>query len=132
MSFEYELSSIDTQAHSIAPTFTRCQVDRSELQLNMPSSSPAPASDKGCRIDRAMHLAVIDVCISQHPSVLCCSRQELALHIGSAEGDFFGLPDGHFVRAAFSSTSVGWKFLRKPGNFCGLEVDGNLVINHEL
>ena len=29
---------VDTQAHSIAPTFTRRQVDRSELQLNMPSS----------------------------------------------------------------------------------------------
>ena len=29
---------VDTQAHSIALTFTRCKVDRSELQLNMLSS----------------------------------------------------------------------------------------------
>ena len=29
---------LDTQAHSIAPTFTWSQVDWSELQLNMPSS----------------------------------------------------------------------------------------------
>ena len=27
------------------------------------------------------------------------------------------------------ATSVGWKFLRKPGNSCGLEVDGNFVKN---
>ena len=43
---------VDTQAHSIALTFTRSQVDPSELQLNMPSSllvrkQRSPASDEG-------------------------------------------------------------------------------------
>ena len=36
---------------------------------------------------------------------------QLAVHIDSVEGEFFGLPDGHFLRAARRSSYV-----------CGLEV----------
>ena len=102
---------VDTQAHSVAPTFTRHQVDRSELQLNMPSSllvhkQRSPASDEGCRIDIATHLA------APFSTLLFSSRGgRLVVHVDSVEGDFFGLPDGRFVRAACRSSYV-----------CGLEV----------
>ena len=121
---------VDTRANSVAPTFTR-QVDRSELQLNALSSllvrkQRSPASDEECRIDIATHL------IAPFSTLLFSSGGgRLAVHVDSVEGDFFGLPDGRFVRAARRSsyTSVGWKFLRKPGNSRGLEVDGNFVKN---
>ena len=100
---------VDTQAHSIVPSFTRCQVDQSELQLNMPSSllvrkqRSTPASDEGCRINIAMYLAA-----PFSPLLFLSGGGRLAVHVDSVEGDFFGLPDGHFVRAARRSSYVCW------------------------
>ena len=92
-------SQVGTQAHSIASTFTGSKVDRSELQLNMPSSrlvrkQRSPASDEGCRIDIATYLTPFSTFL------FLSGGGRLAVHVDSVEGDFFGLPDGHFARAA--------------------------------
>ena len=87
---------VDTQAHSVAPTFTRRQVDRSELQLKMLSSllmrKQRSPDFEGCRIDIATHL------VAPFSTLLFSSGGgRLAVQVDSVECDFFGLSDGRFA-----------------------------------
>ena len=114
---------VDTQAHSVVPTFTRCQV---EANFNMPSSLlvrklRSPASDEGCRIDIATHLAAINICILLRPSLLHCSCQEGGDFLASQMDASDKLHDAVCL-------SVG-SSLENLVNSRGLEVDNNLVKN---
>ena len=75
---------VDTQAHSVAPTFTRRQV---EGNFNMPLSllvrkQRSPAPDKGCRIDIVTHLAA-----PFSTSLFLSGGGRLVVHVDSVEGD---------------------------------------------
>ena len=98
----------------------------------MPSSlfvckQRSPASDEGCRIDIAMHLAAPFSTL-----LFSLGGGRLVMHVDSVQGD---LVWSHRRTLRTSCTTqqlrlqVESSLYRKPGNSRGLEIDGNLVKN---